>query len=144
MLRVCFEHDVNEEGNEIVGSFFARDVSNQSYRKMLSRVREQIGRGRTKDDLAAVEDADELVARRFVLIDFVELFSGKVEESPRLLQLELRFRFIFFLLQRGAGRQRRVVEIDRSEQFSWRKIRSRGGELFGEGEIEMTGLYPSK
>ena len=51
----------------------------------------------TEDDLAAVEDADELVAWCFVLINLVEFFLGEVEEPFRLFQLLLRFRFILLL-----------------------------------------------
>lgn len=38
----------------------------------------------TKDDLAAIEHTNELIARRLVLIDLVELLAREIEEPDRL------------------------------------------------------------
>ena len=82
MRRVALEDDVDEDRNEGVGALAraALDVAHETCRTRVpvSPVAQRAAgaaqvAGRTEDNLAAVEDADQLVSRRLVVVDLEKL-----------------------------------------------------------------------
>jgi hypothetical protein len=93
VFRIRLQHNKDEEGDESVGAFLARDVSYQPFTVHrdinLEQTRQVSDVKLTKDHFAAVQDADHLVPWCLVAVDLEQLAPSKVEEPLHLSLLML-------------------------------------------------------